>query len=213
MLMNHADSTPQPGKPAWSARVERSGAVLGLALEDRSGALAYREVIERWADDPAFRAWFARVVAAAPFEACFFETPCVDAASAARPFECVLVDAPGLAGVAADERAFAEHFRAAPEGEAAIAFRNLGGDALLVAPMPGPATAASAHLAAFSRAAPAGASDSLWRIVGRRMRDETRHRPVWLSTSGLGVYWLHLRLDARPKYYTHVPYRVPLRGR
>jgi len=31
--------------------------------------------------------------------------------------------------------------------------------------------------------------------------------PIWVSTSGLGVHWLHVRLDARPKYYTFAPYR------
>jgi hypothetical protein len=31
--------------------------------------------------------------------------------------------------------------------------------------------------------------------------------PLWISTSGLGVYWLHVRLDARPKYYTYAPFR------
>ncbi|MDF9799652.1 hypothetical protein OKW21_004915 [Catalinimonas alkaloidigena] len=28
-----------------------------------------------------------------------------------------------------------------------------------------------------------------------------------MSTSGLGVYWLHIRLDSRPKYYQFDPYR------
>jgi len=28
-----------------------------------------------------------------------------------------------------------------------------------------------------------------------------------LSTAGMGVYWLHVRLDTRPKYYQHTPYR------
>jgi hypothetical protein len=27
-------------------------------------------------------------------------------------------------------------------------------------------------------------------------------KPVWFSTSGMGVAWLHFRLDERPKYYT-----------
>ena len=31
-------------------------------------------------------------------------------------------------------------------------------------------------------------------------------KPVWLSTAGLGVGWLHVRLDDRPKYYRHAPY-------
>ena len=32
-------------------------------------------------------------------------------------------------------------------------------------------------------------------------------RPVWLSTAGAGVSWLHVRLDDRPKYYGCGPYR------
>jgi hypothetical protein len=32
-------------------------------------------------------------------------------------------------------------------------------------------------------------------------------QPVWLSTAGAGVAWLHVRLDDRPKYYGHGPYR------
>jgi hypothetical protein len=24
---------------------------------------------------------------------------------------------------------------------------------------------------------------------------------------GIGIYWLHLRLDTKPKYYTYTPYR------
>ncbi len=32
--------------------------------------------------------------------------------------------------------------------------------------------------------------------------------PVWLSTAGAGVSWLHVRLDDRPKYYGHGPYRT-----
>ncbi|MFY0533025.1 DUF6940 family protein [Nannocystis pusilla] len=31
---------------------------------------------------------------------------------------------------------------------------------------------------------------------------------VWLSTSGSAVPWLHVRLDARPKYYVFGPYRA-----
>ena len=32
-------------------------------------------------------------------------------------------------------------------------------------------------------------------------------KPVWLSTAGAGVSWLHVRLDDRPKYYGYAPYR------
>ncbi|MGB1216866.1 MAG: DUF6940 family protein [Saprospiraceae bacterium] len=30
---------------------------------------------------------------------------------------------------------------------------------------------------------------------------------MWLSTAGLGVYWLHIRMDNRPKYYKHKAYK------
>jgi len=32
--------------------------------------------------------------------------------------------------------------------------------------------------------------------------------PLWASTSGAGVAWLHIRFDTRPKYYIHLPYRT-----
>ena len=28
----------------------------------------------------------------------------------------------------------------------------------------------------------------------------------WLSTSGLGISYLHVRIDKRPKYYSHQEY-------
>ena len=30
--------------------------------------------------------------------------------------------------------------------------------------------------------------------------------PRWLSTSGLGISYLHVRIDKRPKYYSHQEY-------
>ena len=35
---------------------------------------------------------------------------------------------------------------------------------------------------------------------------EAGDMPLWVSTAGLGVSWLHVRLDARPKYYRHDAY-------
>ena len=70
--------------------------------------------------------------------------------------------------------------------------------------------AAYGHLAAFVRAAPGGQIDALWQAVGAALEDAWGRSPapVWLSTSGSAVSWLHVRLDARPKYYVHAPYRA-----
>ncbi len=143
----------------------------------------------------------------------FFETPaCTLRSAESAQFEFVLNDASSsLGGVAPDEGAFREHFGGCADGGVA-AFFNLGRDAKLVAPCPDrrrPA-AAFAHLAGFVRGADDGQVRRLWRTVGREMLDRLHRSPdrrTWLSTSGLGVYWLHVRLDSYPKYYTYRPYK------
>ena len=63
------------------------------------------------------------------------------------------------------------------------------------------------HLAAFVRLAPEQQRQSLWQAVGEAMSRRICTKPVWLSTAGAGVSWLHVRLDDRPKYYGFGPYR------
>lgn len=48
---------------------------------------------------------------------------------------------------------------------------------------------------------------SLWRAVSDAIARRIGPRPVWLSTAGAAVAWLHVRLDDRPKYYAYSPYR------
>ncbi len=64
------------------------------------------------------------------------------------------------------------------------------------------------HLGRFLRGAPPVQIDSFWQAVGRAMKQRVSASPVWLSTAGMGVSWLHLRLDSRPKYYRHQPYKT-----
>ena len=45
--------------------------------------------------------------------------------------------------------------------------------------------------------------------LARELLARIDYRTLWLSTSGLGVAWLHLRLDHEPKYYQYAPYRDP----
>ncbi|HZI15166.1 MAG TPA: hypothetical protein VE153_32645 [Myxococcus sp.] len=157
--------------------------------------------------DASLRTALNTVLAEAPFPAFRWETPGVTAAAAAvRPFEFVLLDEPSLARPPEPE-AFAEYFRAATEP--VVTFSNLRRDAMLVVPRPLAEAAAYGHLAAFVRAAPPAQRDALWQAVGHAMVQRVGDVPVWLSTAGAGVSWLHVRLDDRPKYYRHAPYRTP----
>lgn len=118
------------------------------------------------------------------------------------------MDAPALSRAPVDSSPFESTFAAAGK-ERVVSFDNLGGDALLVAPCPIPASAIYGHLASFVRDAPASQIDEFWRCVACTFERTVSQTPVWISTSGLGVIWLHVRLDSYPKYYTHAPYRTP----
>jgi hypothetical protein len=116
-----------------------------------------------------------------------------------------LLDSPGLARTP-DAAAFAEHFRGEVEG-GVVEFPNLGKDAFMVVPCPLGPPSAYGHLAAFVREAPEAQQHALWNLVGAAMQRRLGTKPVWLSTAGAGVSWLHMRLDDRPKYYGYAPYR------
>jgi len=148
----------------------------------------------------------ARAIATAPYAALFFETPPVTMATLAWPFECVLIDAPQLAAMRPEPTAFADRFDAATGGIAV--FESLGGDAVLVSPVPAAPIAVGAHLADVLRHGDPAMVAALWRAVGSEMLRRIGGRPLWLSTSGVGVAWLHMRIDTRPKYYVHAPYRA-----
>ena len=192
----------------WTSEIEalEEERVRKLTLFSDGAAMSYAAVIESWRQDDAFSAHFSDLLAAAPFAAFFWETPPVTAYTAARAFECVLVDSPALARLTSEPAAFARPFAAAPDDEV-VAFENLGGDAWLVAPRPLAEGEGYPHLAAFLRTAPAAQKAELWRRTGEALLRLLSERPFWVSTSGLGVPWLHVRLDTRPKYYVHKPYR------
>ncbi|AMV21050.1 DUF6940 family protein [Planctomyces sp. SH-PL14] len=190
----------------WTSRSEElpSHRGLRLALDLESRPATVMEVLRGWREEAGFRTWFNGLLAAVPFAEFRWETPAVTTDTVSRPFECVVLDAPGLARTP-DPQAFSEHFAGAEED--VVAIPNLSGDAILVVPCPVADQSAYGHLAAFVRQAPTDQRDALWRLVGETTARRIGTRPVWLSTAGAGVSWLHVRLDERPKYYGFAPYR------
>jgi hypothetical protein len=175
---------------------------LTIGLESRPATIA--DILQGWQSDPSFRSLFNALLADAPFAAFRWETPAVTATTVTKPFECVLLDNPSLER-RPEPNAFAEHF-SRPEINV-VSFTNLGGDAILVVPCPIVDPSAYGHLASFVRLAPERQRQSLWQSVGEAMARRVGTKPVWLSTAGAGVSWLHVRLDDRPKYYGYSPYR------
>ena len=167
------------------------GRTLKVHLYRDGLALSFHQVIMLWREDTQFRSSFSQTLRDAPFEAYFWETPPLIAGNLERDFEYVLVDAPALTGARVDSHAFRNQFLAARDDDIAV-FDNLGGDARLIAPCPRGEPQVYPHLATFARHATDEQQQRLWQRVG---------------TSGLGVLWVHIRLDRTPKYYTFAPYR------
>jgi hypothetical protein len=172
------------------------------------------EVFEGWRADETFRAFFIGMLARVPLPAYRWETPGLIAETLSRPFECALVDEPALANVVGDPSPFAEHIggnaNIATTVASVVQFANLRRDAVLVVPREAGPRSAYGHLAAFVRGAPPAQQHVLWQTVAAAMLARFGKLPVWLSTAGLGVPWLHVRLDDRPKYYAFAPYRARL---
>ncbi len=190
---------------SWRARVVDEGTrthVMGITGGDE--ALRWSEVIELLTRNAEFRAFLRDVWAGSPFSAFFWETPPITLEVLERPFQRALVEAPSLARTAPDASAFADRF-ARSDADVAV-FPNLGGDAILVVPCPRGPHDAYAHLASFVRRAPTAQVDALLCELGRAVAGRVSDEPLWVSTAGLGVSWLHVRLDDRPKYYRHSPY-------
>ena len=181
------------------------GRSVRYAIFDGASPVSFADAIHGWQRDPEFRDFFIGLLKWAPFPVFRWETPPVTVANADRPFEFVLLDSPEIA-LYPDPGAFAGHFDGIEPG-AVVEFANLGHDATLVVPGPDEAGSDFGHLASFMRNSRASQQHRLWEAVGAAMQRRIGSKPVWLSTAGGGVAWLHVRLDDRPKYYGYAPYR------
>ncbi|MGD8843294.1 MAG: hypothetical protein PVJ83_07445 [Gammaproteobacteria bacterium] len=179
--------------------------VVRATLSAGGHAIGFGDVIAAWRSDASFLTFWAGALCSVPFDAYCLELPPLLPDGCGRPFECVFVESTALARAAPDPAPFAEHFRAHPDCSV-VAFENLGKDALLVAPCPRAGPDVYTHLAAFLRGAAPAQIEALWQRAAAALNERMGEAPVWFSTAGLGVFWLHLRLDSRPKYYRYRPY-------
>lgn len=184
------------------------------SVEKYKTSYSYGHFLEKIESDQNLLKSFLEILRGTKFKAYYFETPKIEKKSLySKKFEFVLVDAAKqLENVNPDEHAFQEYFHeCASERKSVTSFLNLGGDALLVAPCPNTDvdTKSYSHLAPFVRNAPKNQILEFWSESAKQALKHIKRKgshPTWMSTCGTGVYWLHLRLDSRPKYYSYDPY-------
>ena len=192
----------------WNSSSEPVGNGRGIrvVVELDSSPVSFADVLRMWQSDQGFRSFFIGLLAESPFPAFRWETPPITTVTAGRSFEFVILDSPSLARKKPDANAFAEYFTGAGETDV-VEFLNLGQDAILIVPYPNAPVSVYGHIGVFVREAPKSQIHALWQLVGSVMQRRVGIKPVWLSTAGAGVPWLHVRLDDRPKYYGYVPYQ------
>ena len=195
--------------------------------KDTSVSISLEEGMTILSQDASESIQMARDISAlisnSSFDGVFFEMPGVDSATVSTtPFEFVLVNAPSLAQFAEshpDRYAFEEHLDKCEERQTCCAFNNLGGDARLIAPRMmvdhgQEDSRVYSHLASFVRGADEGQIVDMWQLSASeylrtvRGRGPTKGARTWFSTSGMGVAWLHVRLDSFPKYYQYGPFKL-----
>lgn len=180
-----------------------------MNVESKNGRfvfdMAYCEVLEGWKSSPEFRDEFTQLIAQQPHQAVCWETPPVHTGNLDQRFEFVLTPSPSLASARVNPSPFSEHFR--KNREEVLIFPNLGGDALLVVPRPLAEERVYGHLAIFLRKAPQKQIHAFWEQLSKAISRRLKERPIWVSTAGLGVIWLHARVCDTPKYYRHAGYR------
>ena len=181
-------------------------AVQRIVLYDGETHLTYKDVIPLWKESLEFRNFYFSILKGAPFAAFFWENPPVTSSTLKQPYEFVLIDTPQLARITADSSPFQDRFNPVPSDETVITFGNLSQDAELIVPCPIAPHSLYTHFASFIQYAPENQKHDLFITLADVLNKQINDKPLWVSTSGLGVYWLHIRLDVKPKYYSHQPY-------
>lgn len=185
-----------------------------------SDFLSFIQVFQLMKDsDECFMRSFTKLFFDFGFESVFFEcTPINFELLSIKIFEFVLIPAPSLNDITADILPFSSQLSSKDcQNKDVVSFNNLAGDAKLVVPCykTNYNINSYSHLQRFMRSASkrqilnlfSAVSETAMAVLNARKKLDNKNQNLWISTSGLGVYWLHVRLDSKPKYYNYINYK------
>jgi hypothetical protein len=193
----------------WEARSQIVPSGMRYHIHRGQSPLPFGEFFSLLEENNDFARWYGETIAGCVFESFFWELPPVTVDTFDNEAEFVLIESASLGRLQPSRAPFELQFELHQDVDV-VTFPNLGGDALLIVPTPRGAIEAYTHLATFLRNASGNQIRSLWKIAAGAVLENLSSTPRWLSTAGLGVSWLHLRLDTRPKYYRFAPYKNSL---
>lgn len=189
----------------WNAiTLESDKKKFSFRLNENDKSLSHQQFLTLLSGNDEFINWYNQILANTDFDAFFWENRPVTMARLDEPYECTIVKSEQLSRVSPDSTTFDSYFSSDSD---VVTFPNLGGDAGLVVPCPVADRSVYTQIGSFVRGAPKHQIKEFWKRVGNEMLENIQQEPRWLSTSGLGVYWLHVRIDSVPKYYQTESYK------
>lgn len=166
--------------------------------------MSISQVLKMMTTNPDFRSFYSGILSGCPFESFYWENMPISQDNLDKTYEFVLIDADILGQMKADKSSFLPYFK--DTEKYVVSFLNLGRDALLIVPTPHAKEDVYGHLANMVRYAPEEQVQALWQNVGEKCLELLGRKNIWLSTCGIGVPWVHVRLDTYPKYYRYKEY-------
>ena len=116
-------------------------------------------------------------------------------------YEEKLIENHQLKAMIQNTDAFKQHIKESNDNYV-TSFLNLSKSSMLVIPMPNKGKVYTT-LKDFMDNAPEKQQQKFWNIVAvKAIEMNEQFGKVWISTHGLGVPYLHIRIDTSPKYYT-----------
>jgi len=166
-------------------------------------ALTNADVYRLWVEDEKFTRFYVQCLIDTGYSGFCWETPSITTNSLKENHEFVVVKSSTHSHISQDWTPFAEYFL---DQEFASSFLNLGKDGTMISPTPDKSFDGGS-IASFLKTASDNRIIALWALIGKEVVSKVSDVPIWLSTAGLGVSWLHIRLDSKPKYYRYLPYK------
>ncbi|WP_028980419.1 DUF6940 family protein [Sporocytophaga myxococcoides] len=189
----------------WKYTEQKVGSeVTKYIVTQNEKIITYAETINLLCNSKEFRAFFIELLRSSSYDAYFWEVRPVTIDTYHEKFEFVLVNSPLLSKITADNSSFIQYFY---QGKYVTSFFNLNRDAKLIVPIEIDNSNNYSHIANFVRYAPCDQVEIFWKKVGEDILNSIERKIKWVSTSGLGVHWLHVRIDTKPKYYSYLPYK------
>lgn len=167
---------------------------------ENNNILLWKNVINLWKNH-LFIDFFTEAILSCNMDNFFWECPSISLLNInTQPFTCFIIKCNAVIKTA-NKKAFEEYFNTSKR---IVHFYNKDKSALLIVPkhLNNYPEKAYINISNFLKYSPKYQLYQLFNEISKDLCIELKNNKcIWLNTHGLGVYWLHIRLDTYPKYY------------